>query len=152
MSTKYRASLISHTHWDREWYAPFQVFRMRLVGLLDELIEKMEADPRYRFFHFDGQTILFEDYLEIRPEMAPRLRALCQAGRIISGPMYVSPDESLPGAETHVRNFLLGFKQEFDHGRLQLTDVVFVRCKDFRLCASALSSRFFIRKIYVPTT
>ena len=38
MSTRCRASLVSHTHWDREWYAPFQVFRMRLVGLLDELI------------------------------------------------------------------------------------------------------------------
>lgn len=28
--------LVPHTHWDREWYEPFQRFRMRLVDLLDE--------------------------------------------------------------------------------------------------------------------
>lgn len=116
MPPRYRASIVSHTHWDREWYAPFQVYRMRMVGLIDELITKMETDPGYRFFHFDGQAILFKDYLEIRPEMEPRLRALCRAGRIISGPMYVAPDESLPGAETHVRNFLLGRKVAGDWG------------------------------------
>ncbi len=118
MSEKYRAAIVSHTHWDREWYMPFQAFRMRLVGLIDELIAKMESDPRYRFFHFDGQAILFRDYLEIRPEMEGRLRALCQAERIIAGPMYVSPDESLPGAETHVRNFLLGRKVAGQWGRM----------------------------------
>jgi len=110
MQSKYRASIVSHTHWDREWYLPFEAFRVRLVGLIDELIQKMEADPRYRYFNFDGQAILFKDYLEIRPEMAPRLRALCQEGRITAGPFYVQPDESLPGAETHVRNFILGMK------------------------------------------
>ena len=110
MDPKLRASIISHTHWDREWYMPFQGFRMRMVAMIDELIEKMEADSRYRFFHFDGQAILFRDYLEIRPQMEERLRALCRAGRIIAGPMYVAPDESLPGAETHVRNFLLGLR------------------------------------------
>ena len=118
MSAKFRASVVSHTHWDREWYWPFEGFRMRLVGLIDELIAKMESDPRYRFFNFDGQAILFRDYLEIRPEMEPRLRALCQAGRIIAGPMYVAPDESLPGAETHVRNFLLGRKIAGEWGRV----------------------------------
>ncbi len=110
MAEKYRASIISHTHWDREWYLPFQTYRMRLVGLMDELIETMETDLRYKHFNFDGQAILFKDYLEIRPENEERLRALCQAGRISAGPFYVQPDESLPGGETHVRNFLLGMK------------------------------------------
>ena len=118
MDPRLRASIISHTHWDREWYMPFQGFRMRMVAMIDELIEKMEADSRYRFFHFDGQAILFRDYLEIRPEMEDRLRALCRAGRIIAGPMYVAPDESLPGAETHVRNFLLGLRVAGEWGRV----------------------------------
>src|SRR5690349_21851537 len=26
--------LVPHTHWDREWYQPFQTFRMRLVDLI----------------------------------------------------------------------------------------------------------------------
>ena len=25
--------VVSHTHWDREWYLPYQSFRVRLVGL-----------------------------------------------------------------------------------------------------------------------
>ena len=29
--------LVPHTHWDREWYQPFQRFRMRLVDLVDVL-------------------------------------------------------------------------------------------------------------------
>jgi len=41
--------LVPHTHWDREWYQPFQVFRMRLVELVDELLATMDADPRLRF-------------------------------------------------------------------------------------------------------
>jgi alpha-mannosidase len=32
-------AIVPHTHWDREWYAPFQTFRMQLVDLLDELLE-----------------------------------------------------------------------------------------------------------------
>src|SRR4051794_10216663 len=29
-------SIVPHTHWDREWYSPFQTFRLRLVDLLDD--------------------------------------------------------------------------------------------------------------------
>ena len=36
--------LVPHTHWDREWYQPFQIFRMRLVDLIDVLLERMAAD------------------------------------------------------------------------------------------------------------
>jgi hypothetical protein len=31
--------IISHTHWDREWYLTFQQFRLRLVDLVDNLLE-----------------------------------------------------------------------------------------------------------------
>jgi len=46
------------THWDREWYEPFQEFRIWLVELIDELMDLMERDPRYLSFHLDGQTIV----------------------------------------------------------------------------------------------
>jgi alpha-mannosidase len=48
--------IVSHTHWDREWYATFQEYRVRLVFLMDHLIETMENDPDYAYFHLDGQT------------------------------------------------------------------------------------------------
>ena len=61
-------SVVPHTHWDREWYAPFQRFRLQLVDLLDDLLPRLEADPSFRHFLLDGQMAVVDDYLEIRPE------------------------------------------------------------------------------------
>ena len=66
-----RAHIVPHTHWDREWYLTFQEFRFKLVRLVDSLLEIMEQDPEYRYFTLDGQAIILEDYLEIRPENRP---------------------------------------------------------------------------------
>ncbi len=112
----YTAHVISHTQWDREWYNTFQQFRMRLVDLTDALLDLMERDPEFRYFTFDGQTIVLEDYLEIRPENEERLRKLTKAGRIIVGPWYNQPDEFLVSGESMIRNLLLGKKQSEDYG------------------------------------
>ena len=58
--------VISHTHWDREWYLPFEVFRLKLVDLVDRLLGILDRDSEY-IFHLDAQTVVLEDYLEIRP-------------------------------------------------------------------------------------
>lgn len=102
-----RAILVTHTHWDREWYRTFQGFRARLVDAVDRVLELCAADPGYHFL-LDGQTAAIEDYLEIRPERAEELRARCAEGRIGLGPWYVQPDSLLPSGEAHVRNLLLG--------------------------------------------
>ena len=68
---KKRYCLISHTHWDREWYLPFENFRMRLVDLIDNLLDILKEDKEYRF-HLDAQTIVLEDYLAIRPSSLDR--------------------------------------------------------------------------------
>ena len=57
--------IVPHTHWDREWYAPFQVFRARLVRLLDELLPLLERDLSYARFLLDGQTVVVDDYLDV---------------------------------------------------------------------------------------
>ena len=102
-----KAHLVSHTHWDREWYRTFQEFRILLVRLLDDLLDLMESDPEYAHFMLDGQTVQLEDYLEVRPESKERLRAQIQAGRLAIGPMYIQPDEYVPSGESLVRNFLV---------------------------------------------
>jgi alpha-mannosidase len=102
-----KAILVSHSHWDREWYRTFQDFRSRLVDLVDRVIELCALDPGYCFL-LDGQTVVLEDYLEIRPSRAEALRALCTEGRVAIGPWYVQPDSLLPSGEAHVRNLLLG--------------------------------------------
>ncbi len=100
--------VISHTHWDREWYRPFQVFRARLVDLVDALLDLLERHPEYAAFHLDGQTAILEDYLEIRPEQEPRLGHLIREGRLLVGPWYTQPDEFLVSGEALVRNLLRG--------------------------------------------
>ena len=104
-------SIVPHTHWDREWYAPFQQFRLRLVELLDELLPRLEADPSYRHFLLDGQLAAVDDYLEVRPDEAARLIRLNRSGRLAMGPWYTLPDEFLVSGETLVRNLRLGLSR-----------------------------------------
>ena len=35
--------IISHSHWDREWYLPFESHRMQLVELFDNLFDLFES-------------------------------------------------------------------------------------------------------------
>lgn len=100
-------TLVSHTHWDREWYRTFQSFRARLVDAIDRVLDLAAEDEGFRFL-LDGQTIVLEDYLEIRPERRDELERACRERRITIGPWYVQPDSLLPAGETHVRNLLEG--------------------------------------------
>jgi hypothetical protein len=103
--------VVPHTHWDREWYEPFPTFRLRLVDLLDELLDRLEADPSFIHFQLDGQMAVVDDYLEVRPEARDRLVALAGAGRLSMGPWYVLPDEFLVSGETLVRDLQLGLER-----------------------------------------
>jgi hypothetical protein len=107
-SERWRVHVYSHTHWDREWYRTYERFRMQLVGMVDRLLTVLDTDPRFATFVLDGQTIVLEDYLAIRPEEAPRLRRLIGAGRLEVGPWHVLPDEFLVSGESFVRNLLVG--------------------------------------------
>jgi len=105
-----RVHIVPHTHWDREWYSPYQTFRLRLVDLLDSLLPQLESDPSYTHFLLDGQMAVVEDYLEVRPDAEPRLRALAGSGRVAMGPWYALPDEFLVSGETLVRNLQRGLR------------------------------------------
>ena len=104
-------AIVPHTHWDREWYQPFQAFRLRLVEVLDDVLDRLEADPSIPHFLLDGQMAVVDDYLALRPENEDRLRRLAAAGRITVGPWYVLPDEFLVSGETLVRNLQLGLER-----------------------------------------
>src|SRR5438445_46966 len=92
--------LIPHTHWDREWYLPRAAFQARLVPALDDVLERLTADPGYRSFLLDGQTVLVADYLRARPDREPELKTLVKTGRLQVGPWYVLADV-LIGADHH---------------------------------------------------
>ena len=100
--------IISHTHWDREWYKTFQQFRLKLVHLVDNLLTILDSDPTYLHFMLDGQTIVLEDYLQMRMANFPRLLDYIRTGRVLIGPWYILPDEFLVSPEATVRNLLIG--------------------------------------------
>jgi alpha-mannosidase len=98
--------VVTHTHWDREWYHTAERFRQRLVRLIDELLD--DPPTAGESFLLDGQAILVEDYLAVRPERAAELSALLHDGRLEAGPWYVLADELIPSGEALVRNLLMG--------------------------------------------
>jgi alpha-mannosidase len=100
--------LVSHTHWDREWYLTFQQFRLKLVHLIDGLLDILEHDKSYEHFMLDGQTIVLDDYLLMRPEREADLRKYIRKGRILVGPWHILPDEFLVSPEATIRNLLQG--------------------------------------------
>ncbi|MGH3666583.1 MAG: alpha-mannosidase, partial [Egibacteraceae bacterium] len=102
--------VVPHTHWDREWYLPFQTFRARLVELLDGLIELMADHPDFRFT-LDGQLATVDDYLALRPDAENHVRALIADGRLAVGPWQILMDEFCVSGETIVRNLELGWHQ-----------------------------------------
>jgi mannosylglycerate hydrolase len=102
--------VVSHTHWDREWYFVFEAFHTRLVGMVDQLLDLLDTDPDYRFFMLDGQTVVLEDYLEVRPDRRADIERHVRAGRVLIGPWYILPDEFLVGGESLVRNLMRGMR------------------------------------------
>jgi mannosylglycerate hydrolase len=98
--------LVSHTHWDREWYLPAERFRQRLVALIDELLDAPPRDGES--FLLDGQAVVLDDYARVRPERVQALGELLRAGRLEAGPWYVLADELIPSGEALVRNLLTG--------------------------------------------
>ncbi|MCH7810009.1 MAG: hypothetical protein IH863_05465, partial [Chloroflexi bacterium] len=111
-----RFIVVSHTHWDREWYLPFEAFRVRLVRMMDALIELFERDPGFKHFVLDGQTVPLDDYLEIRPERRETIERLVRDGRLLIGPNYMLPDEFLIGGEAWVRNLMVGIRSARQYG------------------------------------
>jgi len=110
--------IVSHTHWDRAWYLTFQQFRYRLVLLINKLIRILETDSEYKSFHLDGQTVVLEDFLEIKPELENKLVELISESRIVTGPWYVLHDEFLVSGESTIRNLLTGTATGNKYGKV----------------------------------
>jgi len=115
------------THWDREWYYPFQWFRFSLAATFDAVLEIMRRDSDFRFV-FDGQTVVLEDYFEVRPERRGEVDALIKEGRLRVGPWYVMPDENLVSGESLVHNLLRGRRVSLENGAEPMKDGYIVDC------------------------
>lgn len=109
----------AHTHWDREWYKEFEEFRVRLIDVFDDILDKLQRNE-IKSFYFDGQTAAPEDYLEIKSDRAQLITDLIKDKRLFIGPYYCSTDSFLVDAESLIRNLQFGIKTSHEFG-----------CKDF---------------------
>ncbi|KTD87833.1 alpha-mannosidase [Paenibacillus etheri] len=110
------AHIISHTHWDREWYLPYEKHHVRLIKLVDELLDRLDEDGEFKSFYLDGQTIILEDYLQVRPENQERLQKHITDGRLLIGPWYILQDAFLTSGEANVRNMQIGHQDSKRYG------------------------------------
>ncbi|MBU6222086.1 MAG: hypothetical protein KGR24_04970 [Planctomycetes bacterium] len=115
MSMHRTGIVVPHTHWDRAWYLPFQAYRLRLVEMVSELLDLLETGGLPNFV-LDGQTVILEDHLAVRPRDRERIRALVEAGRITLGPWYTMPDCFLARPESLIRNLQRGVSTAVEHG------------------------------------
>ena len=83
-----------HTHWDREWYREFEVFRLRLLRVFDNVLDLLKQG-KIPSFYFDGQVSALLDYLELRPEREQQIRDFIEAKKLFIGPCFTLVDEFL---------------------------------------------------------
>src|SRR6056297_1522114 len=117
MDTNKKFHVISNTHWDREWRYSFQKNRQRLVMMIDSVLDILDTNPDYKAFHLDSQTIVLQDYLEIKPHNEAKLKKYIREKQLYVGPWYNLPEEFQVGGENLIRNLLIGHKmaKEFGH-------------------------------------
>ena len=112
---KKRVIAYLHTHWDREWYREFEVFRLRLLRVFDNVLD-MLTDGRIPSFYFDGQVSAMLDYLEIRPEKEELIRKFIAEKKLFIGPCYTLVDELLTDKTVFEKNLEIGLKISKDFG------------------------------------
>ena len=108
-----------HTHWDREWYREFEIFRLRLLRVFDNVLDLLEQNE-IPSFYFDGQVVALLDYLELRPEKEPLIRKLIKNKKLFIGPFYCLVDEFLTDNNCFRKNLEIGLEISKQFG-----------CKDF---------------------
>lgn len=104
-----------HTHWDREWYREYEIFRMRLLRVFDNILDMLDTN-KIPCFYFDGQVSALLDYLEIRPEREKLIRYLIRTKKLFIGPFYCLVDEFLTDKTCFEKNLEIGMKTAIDLG------------------------------------
>lgn len=104
-----------HTHWDREWYREFEIFRLRLLRVFDNVLDLLKSG-KIPCFYFDGQVSALEDYLEMRPENEDLVRLLIKQKKLFIGPFYCLVDEFLTDKTCFSKNLEIGIKKAQEYG------------------------------------
>ncbi|MBF2683896.1 alpha-mannosidase [Listeria welshimeri] len=117
--TRKKAHIISHSHWDREWFLPLESLRFRLVTLMDEVEALLDKENGFNHFHMDGQIIMLEDYLAVKPAKKEKMKQLVSEGKLRIGPWYMLQDAFLTSGEANIRNLQYGLEMAEEFGQVE---------------------------------
>lgn len=111
---KTKLHILTHTHWDREWYLNSPYVNKWLPDFFLSIFRMMEKQPSYRYI-LDGQTCLIEDLLEEVQQRGldedyylVQIKKYVEQNRLCIGPYYLQPDWQLISEESAIRNLLIG--------------------------------------------
>lgn len=111
---KINIHIVSHTHWDREWFLSSDYTNKWLVPFFSKLFSLLRSNKDYKFV-LDGQMQMINDYLEQlsdeeRKKKTSLLQKYGKEKRLFFGPYWSQIDWRIAGAESAVRNILIGHK------------------------------------------
>ncbi len=112
--------VLSHTHWDREWFAKSDYTRRFLPELFKNLLDLLERDPSFQYV-LDGQTLILEDLRIEAPDLFDRVLEYISKGNVKVGPSYAQLDWRISIPQAIWKNFEIGTKD----------------CRNFGGCLSA---------------
>ncbi len=119
---KWKAQIISHTHWDREWYLNSKYTTEWTIIFFERLFEMFEKEEDYQFV-LDGQMLLLDDYFETLKKRGKsvykykqKIKKYVSQNRLHLGPYYLQPDWQLVSGESLVRNLTIGINKAKEYG------------------------------------
>ncbi len=103
-----------HTHFDPEWYRSADSFNVRLVEIIDKVLDEINSS-KLSSFYFDGQILALLNYLKFRPEKEKIIKKLIKEKKIFIGPFFVSADTLIVPAVALIKNLETGlnFSKKF---------------------------------------
>ena len=113
---KKRVYAYLHTHWDLEWYRDKEDFNLRLLDVLDIVLDELKQN-KAPFFYFDGQVVAILDYLKYRPNKKEEIISLIKAKKLAIGPYFVSADSYLVNFISMLKNLDLGMEISSSFGQ-----------------------------------
>ncbi len=107
--------VMTHTHWDRDWFLPQEFINEWLDELFDRLMRLIETVPDYAYI-IDGQTSIIDDFLLRRPEQRAAIEARAKTDNLLLGPYYGQIDWRVVSEESLMRNLYIGMRDARRYG------------------------------------
>lgn len=99
--------IVSHTHWDREWYFSTCDSLVLLDQVVSDILVELEHNQNVNFC-LDGQVSIVEEYLKLYPEKLTEIQKRVSERRLFIGPWYTQSDTQLISGASIVGNLYYG--------------------------------------------